>query len=115
MNLHALVKMLAVTCIILFALPLQLIPAEFQYTAEFSRADFVFDRVMNYDIVRLKDGDWINNIGKPMLPAKEIKIALPAGMAATGVRIVDTQSMLIVGEYTIFTAQPPRRTSIEDD
>jgi len=115
MNLHALVKMLAVACIILFALPLQLIPAEFQYTAEFSRADFIFDRVMNYDIVRLKDGDWINNIGKPMLPAKEIKIALPAGMAATGVRIVDIQSMLIVGEYTIFPAQPPRRTSIEDD
>ena len=115
MNYHRLVRLIVLASITLCVSPLLLMAMEFQYTVEFSRADFIFDKVMNYDIVSFKDGDWINIVGKPMLPAKEIKIAVPAGMAVTGIRVVNNQSMPIIGEYTIFPSQPPRRTSIAND
>ena len=59
------------------------------YTAEFSAEELVFYQHMGWDMVRLADGSHLAELGKPMLPAKEIRIALPAGMTVTGVRIVD--------------------------
>jgi hypothetical protein len=85
-----------------------------QHTAEFSKADLSFDKLMGYDIVRLNDGDYLWAVGKPMLPYKELKVALPTGMAAKRVRVVDTKSEEIPGEYNIFPAQPPRSTEFSD-
>jgi len=56
--------------------------------------------------------EFINEIGKPMLPAKEIKVALPAGMEVTQVKVTDTSSVDIKGKYTIFPAQPPQHTDV---
>jgi hypothetical protein len=80
-----------------------------RYVAEFSLADFSFSKLMDYDLVTLKDGDFLSDLGRPMLPSKELRIALPAGMAVTSVYVTDTKSKEITGEYTIFPAQPPRR------
>lgn len=88
---------------------------EIEYTVTFSADDFLFDKLMGYDTVELKDGTCINDVGKPMMPAKEIKIALPAGMAVKEVRVVDTKSVEVKGEYNVFPAQPPRRTDGSDD
>ncbi|MEM4258097.1 MAG: C25 family cysteine peptidase [Candidatus Thermoplasmatota archaeon] len=65
---------------------------------------------MDYDIITLSDATFFTEIGKPLLPAKEIKVALPAGMLATDVHIIDTSCVDLKGAYTIFPAQPPRRT-----
>jgi len=86
-----------------------------EYTMTFSTDDLIFGSFMGYDTVEIVDGTIINDVGKPMMPAKEIKIALPEGIAAEDVHIVDTQSMAINGEYTIFPAQQPRRTNGLDD
>jgi len=85
-----------------------------QHTAEFSKADLSFDKLRGYDIVRLNDGDYLWAVGKPMLPYKELKVALPMGMAAKRVRVVDTKSEEIPGEYNIFPAQPPRSAELSD-
>ena len=79
-----------------------------QHTMDFSTEDLMFDKLMGYDIVGFKDGDYLNEIGKPMLPSITLKIALPTGMAATDVHVVKTEQEEINGKYTIFPSQPLR-------
>ena len=80
------------------------------YTARFSRDDFSFDRLKDYDLVGLKDGDWLAEPGKPMLPSKSIRIALPAGMAVQNVRAVDFTEEQFPGDFNVYPAQPPLTT-----
>ncbi len=77
------------------------------YTAEFSVDDLSFDKLLGFDVVTLKDGGYLSDLGKPMLPSKELKIALPYGMAVTTVQVVNTMQEEISGEYNVFPAQPP--------
>jgi hypothetical protein len=81
------------------------------YTATFSLDDLSFVQVMGYDVVTLEDGSLLTDVGQPMLPVQPIRLALPPGMAVTGVSVVDVVRQEIAGEYTIFPAQPPRRVS----
>ena len=78
-----------------------------RYVAEFSLSDFSFGKHMEYDMVSLMQGDWLNDLGKPMLPSKELRIAVPAGMKVSGVYVTDTESQQLAGEYHILPAQPP--------
>ncbi|HEX7401349.1 MAG TPA: C25 family peptidase propeptide domain-containing protein, partial [candidate division Zixibacteria bacterium] len=82
-----------------------------RYTAQFSQDDFSFSKLMDYDLVGLKDGDWMAELGKPMLPSKEIKIALPTGMAVKGVWVVNCTEEQVPGEYNIYPSQPPLTTA----
>ena len=108
---HGLGKIMGVVCIMLFVLPHLVKAMEVKYTAQFSEADLSFRTLMGYDVVEIKDGNIINDIGKPMIPAKEIKVALPKDFAVKSVKVVATKSMEIKGEYNIFPAQPPIRIS----
>jgi len=82
---------------------------EVRHTVEFSLNDITFDHLQGYDIVRLGGGDYVAVEGKPMLPAREIRIALPSGMAARTVRIAASSLQEIDGEFNILPAQPPLR------
>jgi hypothetical protein len=94
------------------------IPAEdnyqVSYTAEFSADHLAFYQHMGWDMVRLQDGSHLAELGKPMLPSREIRIALPAGMAATGVRIVNTAQEEMPGRFNVFPAQPPMQVGLSD-
>jgi hypothetical protein len=85
-----------------------------QYVAEFSKGELMFDNQNGYDIVTLLGGEFTAELGKPMLPLKELKIALPAGMAVKSVNVVDTKSEGILGEYNIFPSQPPIKIGLSD-
>jgi len=85
-----------------------------RYVAQFSWGDFSFDKVMEYDMVSLEQGDWLDDLGKPMLPAKEVRIALPSGMKVTGVYVTNAESEQISGEYNILPAQPPVEIGLSD-
>jgi len=102
--------------LVLFASPL-LSQASYnaKYVAEFVQDDFSFDKLAGYDRVRLKGGDWLSDIAKPMLPAKELRIALPTGMKVTDVYATDIKTQEIIGEYNIFPAQPPKKISSSDE
>ena len=78
---------------------------ELEYTVTFSEADLIFDTVMGYDIVRLQGNNYINELGKPMLSSSQIQIALPSGITAEDVHVVDTKKEEISGTYNIFPAQ----------
>ena len=56
-----------------------------------------------------------DELDKPMLPAKEIRVALPSGMAVTGVRVVGITQEEIAGRFDIFPAQPPRKVGSSDE
>ncbi len=87
---------------------------EIEFVAEFSQAELSFDQVIGYDLVRLKDGDFLAELGKPMLPWMELKIALPPGMMVNGVQVISSDGEQITGEYDIFPAQPPIKTGPSD-
>jgi hypothetical protein len=84
------------------------------YLAELSFDNLSFDRFLGYDVLILDNGDWLADLGKPMLPAKELRIALPGGMEVKRVYVTETQIQDIEGEYNIFPAQPPIRIGASD-
>jgi hypothetical protein len=77
------------------------------YTAEFFPQDLTFDRITGYDLVRLKEGSFLAELGKPLLPSKQIRLALPPGMVARKVKVVSTTREEIAGKFEILPAQPP--------
>ena len=81
---------------------------EVKDTITFSEKEFLFDTVMGYDTVRFLGDGQLNESGKPMLPLKNIMIALPEGMKATNVRILSVKEKEIPGTYTIIPAQLPQ-------
>ena len=87
---------------------------EVQCAMSFSEEALRFGQLLGYDTVRLEDGDSLNELGEPMLPYQEVRIALPAGMVATSVRVVEARSRTLAGEYVLFPGQLPLRTS-EDE
>ena len=78
------------------------------YTITFSEKDLQFQKLNGYDIIQMNDNGFISQPGKPMLPLKTIQLALPAGMKATSIQILNIQEQSIAGTYTIFPAQPPQ-------
>ncbi len=86
-----------------------------RFTEKFSAEELSFDRVMGYDLVRLKDGGCLAELGKPVLPSLDIRIALPSGMEVKGVRVVDSKSEEILGEFNILPSQPPIRTDLSEE
>jgi hypothetical protein len=86
-----------------------------QYKAEFPKENLSFDKLKGYDRIRLVEGTYLEDVAKPMLPAREIRIAVPAGMKVTNVYAADVKSEEISGEYNIYPAQPPAKTNISED
>lgn len=86
-------------------------PFSVRYTAQYSRDDFSFSQLNDYDMVSLKAGDWLSELGKPMLPSQEIRIALPSGMAVSNVLVVSKTEEQIPGEFNIYPAQLPLPTA----
>jgi hypothetical protein len=80
-----------------------------RHTFVFSSDQLSFEQLLGYDVVKLEGGEFLSELGKPMLPSKEIRIALPSGMGVTGVRVVNTEKEEIPGQFNVFPSQPPRR------
>ncbi len=110
-----LVSMMCVAWVSMLAAPLEAGEAggamEVSYRAELSEGDLVFSTVQGYDMVEIKDGYCVNETGRPMMPFLNVAVALPEGMMATGIRVLDMTEKQLPGEYMIFPAQPLRHTS----
>lgn len=78
-----------------------------QYTLRFSHDDFSFGSLSGYDLVTMDEGTFLDEIGKPLIPAKNIMIALPHEMQVKQVRLISVQDQPIPGSYTIVPAQKP--------
>ncbi len=78
-------------------------------TVSFQREQFRFLQGSEYDRVLLTDGDAISLSGEPVMPALQLKVAIPAGTEASGVHIRSLDSQELPGTYRIFPGQPSRR------
>ena len=78
-----------------------------RHTALFSKGALIFGERRGYDTVRLQGCDYVKEAGRPMLPVRTARIALPAGMTVTSVRVTATEEVSLPGEYTVYPAQPP--------
>lgn len=74
---------------------------------EFVEKDFQFIKHSGYDIIKIKDGSYLNHPGRPFMPFKEIKVALPFDMKVLGVRLLETDVREVESEFYIFPAQKP--------
>ena len=82
-----------------------------QRTVTFSRDALVFGELKGFDTVRLTNGGCLHEPGKPKLPAMTMRIALPADMTVTGVRVVAVEREPLAGVYSLYPAQPPKPIS----
>jgi len=89
-------------------------PNQLTCRVEFSSSELRFGTLNDYQTVELQDGLPIAVIGKPMLVGREIRLALPAGMAVEHVRVVETVTETIPGDFNICPAQPFQRTDGSD-
>jgi hypothetical protein len=86
-----------------------------EQTFEFSEEQLQFNRVGEYDLVKLNDAAYLVEIGKPQLPLLELRVALPAGMRAEEIEIVSSEQRELPGSYNILPAQSPLPVSRYND
>ena len=78
----------------------------------FNEDDFEFDNFNGYDIINYPGGGITCKIGKPMLPLKNILVALPIEMKATNIRILDFTQEEMSSNYNILPAQAPQKVGL---
>ena len=78
-------------------------------TLTFDVDDFEFEKYNGYDIISYPDGGLTTDIGKPMLPLKNILVALPSEIKATNIRIIDFVEDDIASTFNIMPAQAPQK------
>lgn len=76
------------------------------YTLTFSQNDFSFSTLKGYDTIHLNDSGYTTEVGKPMVPVENIRIALPADMKVTNIRIIDMKEQTVDGTFLLYPAQP---------
>jgi hypothetical protein len=99
--------------------PLSMIPSEpnaqgtdhtsfvVNYTMRFSEKDISFQTMNGFTTIALQDCANLDDLGKPQLPMKNIRVALPSDMKVTSLHILDEQLEPIEGTYTVYPAQKP--------
>jgi len=76
-------------------------------TVPFSTKDFSFNKLQGFDTIQENDGGFTAEVGKPMMPLKNIRVALPADMKISSIQILDVTEQPFDGTYTVFPAQSP--------
>jgi hypothetical protein len=77
------------------------------YTLRFSEKDISFQMMDGFTAIALQDCAYLDDLGKPQLPVKNVRVALPADMKVTSLHILDEQLQIIEGAYTVYPAQKP--------
>jgi hypothetical protein len=80
---------------------------ELTFTVQFSQNEFSFGNLQGYDTVQLQNGAFTDELGKPMMPLKNIRVALPADMKVTQVTVVATSEQPIEGTFLMYPTQKP--------
>jgi len=68
-----------------------------------------------YDVVYLKDTGFLNEIGKPMLPIKNILVALPENTIATKIYVLDKTEKIYSSTFNILPFQEPQKVGIKTE
>jgi len=85
------------------------------FTVTFSAKDFSFNKLQGYDTIQIHDGGYTTEVGKPMMPLKNIRVALPADMVVSSMQILEVKKQPVDGTYTVFPEQTPLPVSSSID
>ena len=79
-----------------------------QYTGQITinPADVSTEQTDGWDIVTIEGCNMENETGKPFLPVKSLKIAIPEDVDVTGIQILGVQQQELTGSYIIMPTQP---------
>lgn len=81
---------------------------EVRFSISFSEDALRFGSSGGFDTIDYAGLGSLTELGKPKLPARTVRIALPGEMAATGVRIDTMAARSLPGEYLVEPARMPR-------
>jgi hypothetical protein len=76
-------------------------------TISFSQKELSFEKVSGYDVIKHSGAHFVNKVGEPALPVKNIYVALPSDAQVTGVELVSFDVAEFSGKYQVYPAQPP--------
>jgi hypothetical protein len=105
-NMVTIVYGLVVT--LLLSTPHLVVASQVRYTAEFSQFDIGFGTLDEYDIVHMRGTQVMSDLGKPVLPAKTIGIAIPKGTEAVRVEARSRSTVVLPGSFYVLPGQPPQ-------
>ncbi len=88
---------------------------EFTVNIPFSASDVSIDQMGNYTAVTIPGTPSLNRIGAPSLPVINTPIALPAGMQATGIEVINASYEPLRGRFTVLPATQPVPLSLMDE
>lgn len=77
----------------------------------FDDARMSVERIRGFDVISLEDTDYSHIAGAPMLPMKQIDIALPTGAVVTGVSVKGTTVQTLEGTFEIMPSSKPETIS----
>jgi hypothetical protein len=80
---------------------------QLSFTVTFSKDDVSFGTLQGFDTIQLQNGVSTDEVGKPMMPMKNIRVAVPADMKVTSIQINDISEQTIEGTFTVYPAQKP--------
>ncbi len=80
---------------------------EFTVNVPFSTSDVEINQMGNYTAVTIAGVPSIATIGAPALPMMNTRIALPSGMQATGIEVVNASYQALRGNHTLLPATHP--------
>ena len=84
-----------------------------RFILEFHENDLEFSVLNGYDLISMEGCDYLTDDGKPQLPVKEIRIAVPDDIQIEAVCLEHLDTELIPGTYTLYPSQPPMTTNSE--
>lgn len=73
----------------------------------FNSTDVKKSKIGCYDLLTINDCVTINEIGKPSLPVKPIKVLLPADAISCVIKLDEEQSKTLDGSYYLWPVQQP--------
>ncbi len=104
------IMLLCLVCVSIMGAPhavCALTTTEVRHTVEFSQSDLHFEKSDGYDVIRITDASVVSELGKPVLPVKRVKIAIPNDTRAIGVEAHSVDSKGIPGNFFVMPGQPP--------
>ena len=85
--------------------------SEVNYQFYLTENDLVLESRDGYDLIDLKDGERIGEIGRPDLPMKLVHLLLPNYSEVESLIIINKSYKTMEGGYLIFPAQPDEKTN----
>ncbi|KPL01845.1 MAG: hypothetical protein AMJ73_09690 [candidate division Zixibacteria bacterium SM1_73] len=85
--------------------------SQISFHHSFSENDLRFNRMDSYDVVDLKKGEKIGEVGKPDLPLKLAHLWIPNDFEVESLIVIANSYEVLEGEYLIIPIQPDEKTN----